>query len=1366
VRFSAAALRGCLLDRDATVRAVEVAEGFPGALDLGAHTLSVLGDADFTGGAAASGAGRIRFPSAHPSSLSGPAGALPLPPVIHDGPGLLRLDGRALSVSGLTQSGGVFDFHGFDLVVAGAWQVKAGRPGTLRNLDGRSVIATGGARLEGVARDTALGLATSPKGWTLNASGADSLIARYAQLGNARATGKAGIAILSADAGGNQGWTFLNVPAFMVQPRDTALRTGDTAVFRVSLAAPQSAAYQWLRDDVAIPGAADSIYVLKGARKADSGAVFTCKASNPAGYAYSAPSHLKVSFPAPASDPPPAPFADSVRVRLIPSAPAAQTWFSRNGGAWTPYAAPLLLADSTVLRAYSVLLGDTSATATLAFPRALPPILPAPAIQPEGGTFAGSLTVTLVPPLAGARLYYTLDGSDPDSAAEAYAGPFTLAATATVRAIAYLQGYRPSPVAMRVYVRKGDTALPPPAAAPPGGTFADSAVVRVSPPPGFPDAALYCRLLPAAADSSPPAPVPFRCPDSLVIRAGATLEALAVSGSRASDTARWDFVRRLGSPSVTPKGRIFHDTLRIRASASAPGESVRYTLDGSDPGPASPLFPAGGILLDSSAEVRAASALGSGLGPVVSETYTLIPDTPEVSPRGGDYSSPIRVTLSSRTPRASIYYTLDGTAPGPDRGLPPYSGPFDLDTNATLKAVAVVGAGGRARSGALRIENYAFILTGNRTLQPGRRLALSGNYSLGSPADAATEVSVEVLAADSVSAGLRGFRGVLFGLRLSLPLGAAGFPPLTLACPAGEPRALYRLAAPGIVRWVASAGGGPIDAAGTYFLAEDTLAPTVRYSGESFTSEDSTRLVVTIEDNVQNLGLDLERSDDPGRSFAGHEVNPVLILAVNAKNPPGDLRPLTVKIKVDDHTRSASFPADGGAYALQQRFPGPVSSPAAYRIGTDPEAPWDLVALPLAADQPLTLAKLRKDNSAPGLQAAVFDPKREAYVFPAADAPLEPGTSFWLAAPASLSALALSGARTVSLKGRTVPGLILHPGWNQVANPTLSPLWWPADRSDSESYQASPVKGLHAWDAVAGGYVHAEVLEPWRGYFAYYHGDRDTAIDLLGAPPSPPADSVLFGSLGKAGAAGPGFRLRLSWSAGGILRLGASPRAAGGILRLGASPRAADGFGVEDEAGPPARDPASTRLFSARRGLRLETDLERWRPGFVYAWTVVAGLSPRGSGALSAAAEGLPPGYAAWAVSRARGLRFPLSDGSGEASPLPWRPGYADTLDVLAGPAAALESRLAAIPLRPGPFAARACRNPAVTSWNWICPPPRAFPSPSIPSTAALWNGAPFSCRKAATACPAGADGPMACIYWYCPREARGRIPGFPRVRS
>jgi hypothetical protein len=666
------------------------------------------------------------------------------------------------------------------------------------------------------------------------------------------------------------------------------------------------------------------------------------------------------------------------------------------------------------------------------------------------------------------------------------------------------------------------------------------------------------------------------------------------------------------------------------------------------------------------------------------ETYTLIPDTPQATPHGGDYSSPIRITLASNAPRAVLYYTLDGSTPGPERGLPAYAGPIDLDTNATLKFVAVAGAGALAQRSPVRIENYAFIATGKRVLDPGQRLALSGNYSLSSPYKGAASVDVDILAADSVAAEVWGFRDILFGIQLSLPDGATAFPKVSLNAPAGEARALYRLTPPGIVRWISAADTSVLDAPGTYFLAVDTAAPRVSYAGESFAG-DSSRLVVTIEDNVQNLALDLERSDDSSAGFTGREVNPILVLAVNAKNPPGAPKPLTVKLKVSDHTRATSFPADGSAYPLAQRLASGVRSPAAFHIGDDPKFPWDLIAVPFAADKPLTLSQLRAANAAPGLRGSVLDTATGKYRFLSDDEALAPGKSLWLEAPASLPSLVLPALQMASRKGATGWRLTLHPGWNHVADPALAPLWWPASRADKEAYEASLLKGLHAWDATAGAYAHSEVLEPWRGYFAYYYGSRDTLIDLLTQAPAAPAAQ----SAKRAAVAG--IRLRLAWPWGGD-------------LRLGTSENARDGLGPEDEARPPALDPAGLRLFSDKGAARLETDIARWRPGMVYAWKVVAGLPARAPGpaakgnadatvSLTAGAEMLPPGYAAWAVSHSRGLRFPLP-ASGASAAWPWDPGFADTLDVFAGPAAALEARLADVPLRAGPFAARVLPSP------------------------------------------------------------------------
>ncbi|MDB5105680.1 MAG: S-layer protein [Fibrobacteres bacterium] len=1287
VLFSEAFPRGCALDRNVAVKSVTVAPGYKGNLNLGAQVLTVLGKADFTGGSYPyTGTGHIRFPSPRGSALIGPDAGTTLATIRHDGPGLLRLEGRALSVANLNQIQGTFDFNGLDLSVIGDLNVKNGQPATLRNLDGRAITVGHTARLEGTSKDTLLGLGSAPKGWSITVSGADTLLARFASLGNARAPAVQGFAFQSADAGGNSGWVFATGPAIVAQPKDTAVKLTDAAVFRVSASSKLPMTYQWMRNDQPIAGQTDSTYIILVTRKTDSGATFSCKVSNSAGATFTSGAKLKVEFPPPTVSPAPQPLSEPLSIKLTASIVGSKTFYSINGAAYTEFIGNFTLKDSTLLRAFSTYIGDTSSPAAWNFPRQSLPQAPEPSIDPGSLTFLDTVRVIVTAP--GASIFYTTDGTVPDSAKIPYTGSLLLSATTNFNAIAYRPGYRPSPVASRLYIHKEGETIPPPTANPPGAFFTDSIVVRVSPPAGYPDAAVYYMTGGQGT---------FRFTDSLVLHASTTLKAIAISGSRYSDTAVWEFKRRLEAPTALPKSRSFTDTLRVSLATKIQGAAIHYTLDGSDPTAASATYPGRAILIDSTAVLKAVAVLGGDISAVLSETYTLIPDTPSASHRGGDYSSGITLSLSSSAAGATLYYTLDGTTPGPERGLPPYSGPFKLDTSATLKAVAVTGTGSKLQRSPLRIENYTFISPGPRVLGPGQRIDLSPNYSLVSPLAGASPVNVEVLAVDSLKS-LKGFRDILFGIKVTLPEGASAFPKVVINSPKDEPRSLYSMPSKGVARYLSGNDTAEILAPGTYFLAVDTLPPVITYSGETFTVEDSTRLVVSIQDNVSNLLLDLERSDKADGGFTGREITSTLLLNVSLKNPPGSLLPLTIRLRVDDHSGKSVFPADGSLYALAQRFTSPIRTPAAFHIGSTIADPWDLIAVPLAMEPPLTLAQLRKNNAVPGMEGAMVNPATGKYRYLEPGEPLLPGAAIWIGAPTSVPSLIFPALQTASRHGKDGYALTLHHGWNQVANPTLGRLWWPVTREFPELYDVSQVKGLHAWDAAAGAYVHAETLEPWRGYFAWYDGSRDTTVDLRFGPVEPPAQSKpKYAAVRGAGAEGIAIRLDL---------------AGGPVIRLGAAPRAEDGKGVEDEPQPVGRIERGARLFSARAGLRLETDLLRWIPGNLYAWKVIAGLPVRNarlpgldagavgadSAASAAGTEGsarvhglaLPPGYAAWAVSRKRGLRFPLAEGSA----IPMVPGFTDSLEVLAGPAAELEARLAGIPGSIAAFDARIAAAP------------------------------------------------------------------------
>jgi glucosylceramidase len=83
-----------------------------------------------------------------------------------------------------------------------------------------------------------------------------------------------------------------------------------------------------------------------------------------------------------------------------------------------------------------------------------PPVAATPAFWPVPGSYsqtqAGQM-VTLTDGTSGATIYYTTDGSTPTTASTVYANPFTITATATIKAIATASGFSTSAVASGLY---------------------------------------------------------------------------------------------------------------------------------------------------------------------------------------------------------------------------------------------------------------------------------------------------------------------------------------------------------------------------------------------------------------------------------------------------------------------------------------------------------------------------------------------------------------------------------------------------------------------------------------------------------------------------------------------------------------------------------------------------------------------------------------------------------------------------------------------------------------------------------------------------------------------------------------------------
>ena len=133
------------------------------------------------------------------------------------------------------------------------------------------------------------------------------------------------------------------------------------------------------------------------------------------------------------------------------AAQAAVTWYTGNYRANTPgqYTISGLLTPPE----NAVDPAGTAVSITVTVEEAAPQPVDSPVIAPNGGSFTGSQTVTLTCAEADAVLYYTTDGTQPTRDSTRYTGPFTLTASATVKAFAVLDGRPDSAVVSAQFTR-------------------------------------------------------------------------------------------------------------------------------------------------------------------------------------------------------------------------------------------------------------------------------------------------------------------------------------------------------------------------------------------------------------------------------------------------------------------------------------------------------------------------------------------------------------------------------------------------------------------------------------------------------------------------------------------------------------------------------------------------------------------------------------------------------------------------------------------------------------------------------------------------------------------------------------------------
>ncbi len=215
-----------------------------------------------------------------------------------------------------------------------------------------------------------------------------------------------------------------------------------------------------------------------------------------------------------------------------------------------------------------------------------------PYANPKTTYFTEDTTVSLNPEDPSDDIFYTLDGSNPDTVASGstllYGSSLNISATTTVKFRAANPPKKSSSIVTEVYTKRDS--LEAPVATPISGTqfFGDTNVVLSNP-------TVTNAIIRYTTDGSTPTTNSQRYLGALTFSQPTNLKAVAFNpqGSDAyvkSEVATFTYTPKLPTPEIIPGDSSFGADIFVRLTVETQGATIHYTLDGSNPTASSPSY--------------------------------------------------------------------------------------------------------------------------------------------------------------------------------------------------------------------------------------------------------------------------------------------------------------------------------------------------------------------------------------------------------------------------------------------------------------------------------------------------------------------------------------------------------------------------------------------------------------------------------------------------------------------------------------------------------------------------------------------------------------------------------------------------------